>query len=143
MMGTSRARFVLAGHACPYGRYPAPAIPVGQLDGRWVAIYSVTSGESAAEEIEPDSVFVRHGPALQKKLRDFDYQRHRLFAYSAEDVCLYPREKETRFITRFLNDARFLRANPPIRAMLAQYVAERSLPGRSLGSFSKSIRQTR
>ena len=31
--------FALLGHDNPYGSYPAPVVPIGNLDGRLVAIY--------------------------------------------------------------------------------------------------------
>ncbi len=111
--------FELLGHDNPLGRYPAPVVPVGRLNGNLVVIYS---GNEMAEPfgLEEDCEFVKHGALLRETLRAFDWRRHRLFAFSKNDVVIYLIEFEHDFFTALLSDRTFSIENPFLRLSIAK-----------------------
>jgi hypothetical protein len=107
MHGAGVEEFILLGHDCPYGRYPAPVVPIGRLGGRLVAVYPVGDVGSATEAIDEDAEFVLHGPELGQKLVGFDRQAHRLFAYAPDEVEYYPAAREQEFLRKLLSQNMF------------------------------------
>ena len=75
-------KFVLLGHDCPHGAYPAPVIPIGLLDGHLVAIYPGGAKGPTPEPIRDSDDFVRHN----EPETDFDYRKYGLFAKDPKHV---------------------------------------------------------
>jgi hypothetical protein len=95
--------FTLLGHDCPFGQYPAPVVPIGRLQGRLVAILP---GETSpvVEDLPADCHFVHYDRLMRKKLRTFDYQSERLFAFSDQEVECYPAQEEKQFFQELLRE---------------------------------------
>jgi cytoskeletal protein CcmA (bactofilin family) len=79
--------FSLIGHDNPYGRYPAPVVPIGSCDGRLVVAWN--AGEAQFDGLEAGAEFVRHDEELIQALASFDPHSERLFAFSATDLVSY------------------------------------------------------
>ena len=101
----SKADFVLLGHDCPLGRYPAPVVPIGLLGRELVAIYP-RGAVPGIEPIEKFRTYVRYPRALQRRLTHFDYLTERLFARSENDVFSYPIANESQFFKKVLSPSR-------------------------------------
>ncbi len=112
--------FVLLGHDCPYGRYPAPVIPIGRLNGILVAVYPIGTGGLVADPIEEQAEYVRHNADLSRKLAGFDSCSHRLFASAPDDVEYYPASREQELFGKLLNDLNFHTADRRFRLMFAR-----------------------
>lgn len=114
--------FILVGHDCAYGRYPAPAIPIGYLGKDLVAIYSGEAEEPQIEYLELTSKFKKHPRSLRKRLASFRPGFDRLFAYSSADICFYDKNQERAFFEEFLSSPKWRNCEPFLRLMLAEQV---------------------
>jgi hypothetical protein len=112
--------FELIGHDCPYDSYPAPVIPIGELNGELVAVYPGGDPGPVVEPVARDSKYTKHPPALQQKLAHFDMWMHRLFAYTPDEVECYPIAEEREFLGRFLARDEYCNSSQAIRKLLAQ-----------------------
>jgi hypothetical protein len=119
--------FILVGHDCPYGEYPAPVIPVGHLDGRLVTIYPGGADGPSVEPLDEDALYVLHDEILRDSLRDFDYRLHRLFAQSRGEVWFYPVNQERQFLDHFLSAPEAESCSAGLRSMLADGVRRETL----------------
>lgn len=129
----TRARFALLGYDNPLGRYPAPVVPVGRLDGRLVAAYSGAQSPSYLA-LEDDVEYVKFDGAARGKLAAFDPHVHRLFAFGEWDVRLYPIAREGEVFSEFLNQKNFSGCNPFLRLSLAKVTNDSRLIIRELRS---------
>jgi hypothetical protein len=121
--------FTLRGHGAPYGVYPAPVIPIGELNGSWVAVYPGGKDGPSIVPIDPDAPFVRYRPKTRASLSGFDFRSDRLFAYSPDDVRRYPVQQERQFLERFLTQSKYRAANAVIRRILQRHVDALKLAG--------------
>lgn len=124
--------FVLLGHDNPLGRYPAPVIPVGQLNGDLVAIYPGGAG-ATPEQVQGDCLYVSYQDALRRKLKDFNYRTDRLFAYHESDVTFFPSEHEKDFLKDFLLHSKWDREDSFLRLLLAKQTGDLPLIVREMG----------
>ncbi len=114
--GKLQMAFELLGWDNPYERFPAPAIPVGRLDGQLVAVYS--GGEKHDDPIPEDAVY-RHLTTEQIKMfKGFDRLRERLFASSEHVVTRYARCDEAIFFLKLLAEPSFCQDFPEMREIL-------------------------
>jgi len=118
--------FELLGHDCVYGRYPAPVIPVGRLNGHLVGIYPKTEGGGVSSEVlQADDEFELYAEATRKMLRVFNYTTDRLFAYDKSKIRFYNVAQERPFFLQFLNEQQYTDSDPFLRLMLAKVADER------------------
>jgi hypothetical protein len=130
--------FLLIGHDCPFGAYPAPVVPVGKLDGKLVAVYAGAQNATVSE-IAADSHFVVHSPRINEQLNEFSYERQRLFAYSADEVVSYATSEEREFLARVLDDSLLRIEDPFMRLALAKGTRDASVTLRELQACAKNL----
>lgn len=94
--------FILLGHDSPLGRYPAPVVPVGLLNGQLVALYPGGSPSPGVEPVDETQSYVHHDRRLRKALIHFDYRIERLFAFTRVRVISYPIAAERQFFQKVL-----------------------------------------
>jgi len=114
--------FILVGNDCPYGRYPAPVIPVVSHDGRLAAIYHGNGELAQIVYLDPSCTFNKHSKDLQKRLAAFNQETDRLFAFTRTDVRFYDAKVEQEFFQEFLLDPDWKNCDPFMRLMLARLV---------------------
>jgi len=134
--------FVLLGHDCPYGRYPAPVIPVGDMAGDLVAIYpSGPLARPTADKLDRNARYVRALPSAGR-FSPFDYQQYRLFAFSENDVDIYGVADEADYFAAVLQDPRAEGADNSIRLMLARQTGRKQLIRAEIGRASQHMAQS-
>ncbi len=111
--------FTLLGHDVPAGRYPAVVVPVGERDGKLVAVFRSQNGRVIEDAVAPDAKFVRHQREVHAQLRYFNTATSALFAFDERDVVSYSIANEQTFFASLLNEQRFERADPFLRLALA------------------------
>ncbi|HEX6098457.1 MAG TPA: hypothetical protein VF432_19225 [Thermoanaerobaculia bacterium] len=111
--------FTLLGHDAPSGRYPAAVVPVGEREGKLVAVFSSKNGNVIEEAVAPEAKFVRHQREAQDRLRYFNAATSALFAFDERDVVSYPIAGEQRFFESLLTEPKFEHADPYLRLALA------------------------
>jgi CheY-like chemotaxis protein len=112
--------FALLGHDNPYGSYPAPVVPIGNLDGRLVAIYPGGAAGPTPELVETDSAYVGHRDQLRRKFESFDWRVDRLFAFTRDDVTSFRNDKEQEFYSQFLASSKFVTSDRFMRLAFAK-----------------------
>jgi len=110
--------FHLLGHDNPLGEYPAPVVPIGYLDKKLVAAFARLN-DTQLMEVPEGSTYVQHEEQTQQALENFDYCRHRLFAFSETQVQMYPAQDEPEFLSKWLSNPMFSSKNPFLRLSLA------------------------
>jgi cytoskeletal protein CcmA (bactofilin family) len=110
--------FELIGHSNPLGRYPAPVIPVGLVKGRISAAFNEEG--CSFSEVSNELQWTRHSGQLIGRLRDFDPNRDRLFAFDDTDVVSYSISDEPTFLTDLLRDKSLSSDNAFVRLSLAK-----------------------
>jgi CheY-like chemotaxis protein len=131
--------FVLLGHDNPLGKYPAPVIPVGQLNGDLVAIFPGGTDVATTELIQEGCVYVPHHEALRRKLENFNYHTDRLFAYDERDVTFFPSEHEKEFLRDFLLQSKSKREDSFVRLLLAKQTRDLPLIVKEMGFCSQIL----
>lgn len=92
------------GHECPTADYPGPVIPIGNLDGRRVALYRTQEGVTFVP-VDPEALFVEHAADLRLTLRSYDVKRDVLFAFTESDVTWYAIDDERAFFESLLRNS--------------------------------------
>lgn len=118
-------------------QYPDWVVPMGNLpDGEKEIIrkFQLPEGTEllAAVRLQPEGIVranyyldsptvVRYDDKLKERLSGYDYRRHRLFAFSREEVLYHEDNKteELDMIKRVLSDERFNDTNPYLRLSIA------------------------
>jgi hypothetical protein len=118
MMGATM--FQLVGHDCPMGRYPAPVVPIGTLDGALVAIYVSESNRIEVVPVDQNRDFIHHSESLRGELGKFNYRGDCLFALAADRLLVYRSDQQARFFADLLRDSRFVSDDPFFRYSLAK-----------------------
>jgi DNA-binding protein HU-beta len=136
----SRTTFELVGHDNPLGRYPAPAVPIGRLNGSLVAVYAADSG-SEVFPLRARVRFTRHGKLLKESLKGFDYRLHRLFAFGDSDVEFYPIQNEAQYFRDLLRRPSTHRESPFFRLSIAKGAGQPTLVVQELISCLEELRQ--
>jgi CheY-like chemotaxis protein len=131
--------FVLLGHDNPVGRYPAPVIPIGQLNGELVAVYEGDPTRFMAEPIDQNCLYVSHSETLQSKLKDFNYRTDRLFAYGETDVTCFSSQDEKSFLKEFLTHSTSDREHSFLRFLLAKQTGDLALIVAEMGFCSEIL----
>jgi hypothetical protein len=133
--------FQLLGHDNPFGRYPSPVVPIGKFNGRLVA---VCAGERGPEllNVADDAMYVRYDATLIFKLHGFNYQTHRLFAFSEKDVSSYYAPSEAAYFSQLLADPEFSATNPFLRFSFAKVVSEPTVLIEELYNCVATLRRT-
>ena len=114
------ATFKLVGWSNPYGRYPAPIIPVGRINERLFAIYP--GGEKHEDPISEDDFYVHFSTEQLVDFRDFDHLRERLFVTDEDCVVRYAADHEKTFFAGLLIDPDFCKGYPAMRNLLQKTV---------------------
>lgn len=114
--------FELLGWDNPYGRWPAPVIPIGRLDGQFVAVYA--GGEKHEVPIAKDAVYVHFSVEQLETLRGFDHRSERLLATDENHVLRYSTINEAAFFAELLVNPDFCKDFPGMRSIL-QRIADR------------------
>ncbi len=114
------SEFELLGHDNPLGRYPAPVVPVGRLNGSVVVVYATTGNEQEVVVVDPDVEYVRHDVATKDKLASFEYSRDRLFALGETNIRKYSINDERRFFAKLLKEPGIKHQDPLLRLSLAK-----------------------
>lgn len=122
----SRTTFELVGHDNPLGRYPAPVVPIGRLNGSLVVIYAAEPG-SEVFPLRAKVRFIRHGKLLKESLKGFDYRLHRLFAFGDSDVEFYPIQSEAQYFRDLLRRPSTRHESPFFRLSLAKGAGQPTL----------------
>jgi len=126
--------FHLLGHDCPYGRYPAPVIPVGRLaNGNLVAVYPGGKTGPTWEEVE-GSEYVINGSLSGAELETFDWRTDRLFAFAPQQVERYATANEPEYLQNVLARPELRNTDAFLRLMLAKQTGRRSLITREIHS---------
>jgi len=115
--------FVLLGHDCVFGHYPAPVIPVGAFGAELVVVYPGGQTGPMMEVIEKDRHFLHYPASMRGTLDGFQWQTHRLFAYSPFQVEYYSAIDESEFLTSFLLSANAESLPPTMRQLLIRAAA--------------------
>ncbi|MCL5666475.1 MAG: hypothetical protein M1383_01765 [Patescibacteria group bacterium] len=110
--------FELLGFDNPYGKYPAPVIPVGKLDGQLVAVYP--GGTKHFNPIPDDSVYVHLPEETVAEFADFNPLTERLFADDETDFTCYKSAEEAEYFTDRLQDSNFCLDDPGMREVLTR-----------------------
>jgi hypothetical protein len=132
--------FSLLGHDCPYGRYPAPVIPVGRLDGKLVALYPGAEGPHI--EFVEGCEYVEHPKAVAESLRKFNYRVDHLFAFRPDRIERYETDQETDFFMDFLNRPEYRGSDPFLRLILAKQTANPDLILAAIEACAEQLRTT-
>jgi glycosyltransferase involved in cell wall biosynthesis len=131
--------FLLLGHDCPLGEYPAPVVPVGELDGKFVAIYATTSGADVVE-IAPTAHFTTHNSGTKEALKNFSFRTQRLFAFDANRVVGYTISEEREFFISILTDSLAGIDNPFLRLAFAKATLDADVLLRELIACGENLR---
>ncbi len=119
--------FKLIGHFNSSAKdfYPDRVIPIGIIRRGLYAVYgSPLKGKLELYPFIEDDGVVNHGKELTKRLLDYDYRVHSLWAHTAEDVVFYEAKKSDVFYRQLLQDPQFSSENPVLRLALAERVGE-------------------
>jgi DNA-binding protein HU-beta len=135
----SRTTFELVGHDNPLGRYPAPVVPIGRLNGSLVVVYAAESG-SEVFPLRARVRFIRHGKLLKESLKGFDYRLHRLFAFGDSDVEFYPIQSEAQYFRELLRRPSTSHESPFFRLSIAKGAGQPTLVVRELISCLEELR---
>jgi hypothetical protein len=118
--------FALQGHDCPLGEYPSVAVPIGNLAGQVVAVYS-GDGEPQFRPVPVNARYIRHDQTMDSTLRGFDPVRHGLFALNNREVVTYDLGRERAFYSRLLRSSVAFDIEPFYRLSLAIETEDASL----------------
>jgi hypothetical protein len=111
--------FELLGWDNPYEQFPAPVIPVGNLDGQLMATYP----EAGDDPVPEDAVYIHFTAEQLEALQGFDRVKERLFATDANTVSRYNAKGEAAYFAKLLADPSFCQTFPAMRPIL-QRVAD-------------------
>jgi hypothetical protein len=120
-------RFQLLGYDNPFKLFPAPAVPVGYLNGTTVVFYSTLRGEISVEKVDDDVAYARIQRLDLFETEGFNPWADRLFAINAERTIAYRATSEQRFFATLLADNTFADSNPFLRYALATTVYSRDV----------------
>jgi len=131
--------FVLLGHDNPYGSYPAPVIPIGNLDGKLVAIYPGGTAGPTPELLETDSTYVNHREQLVRRLERFEWHIDRLFAFTKDEVTSFRSDQEQEFYSQFLASSKFASSDRFMRLAFAKQTRNLMFIVRELALCSEDL----
>jgi len=106
----------------PDCQYPDWVVPIGKLQEKeCTGIYLQRSGIVRAHYFLDTPNIVKYDNTLKEKLSGYDFRRHRLFAFSRDDVIYHDdnQSEDLRVIKSVLSDARFNDTNPFLRLSIA------------------------
>ena len=122
-----KINYKLVGYLCPLRGYPSPAVPIiRNLFGKYKAVYLICNNDNLELQTEPvvaTADFFRLSDcekSIKKKLKKFDYSKHRLFAISESNVDFYEPKDETYFFIKLLIDKNFSKEESLVRVLLAK-----------------------
>lgn len=122
-------KFQLLGHCESTGIYPYWVAPVGLLETKPATIYNqmsirgrgVVRAAYIDEPLETHDCYVLYDDPLKKELSEFDFRRHRLFAYSSHEIAYHDEagQGHVDFVKNVLSDRRFMDTDPFVRLSIA------------------------
>jgi len=112
--------FQLLGMDNAYGRYPAPVVPIGKLNGVLVAVYP--GSETCDDRIPEDASYVPFSDQQRLALYDFNHLSERLFAIKADHVVRYHINDEGEFFAGLLLNPKFSKNDPEMRRILQRSI---------------------
>ena len=117
--------FILVGHSCPIRSYPAPVIPIGHKKNKknkLVAIYLTkeTNIDFFPIDIKDENIVIYNNNDLTKKLSRFNCSKHKLFAFSENQIEYYPLQEEKNYFQDLLKNKNSPIEDPFLRLSLAK-----------------------
>ncbi|MFS0519084.1 GUN4 domain-containing protein [Nostoc sp. UIC 10607] len=137
--------YKLVGYDCPLGSYPSPAVPiVYDSNNKHKAVYLDDNLKVYIDSVVETASFFRLSDCdknARKKLKKFDYRKHRLYALSKSNVDFYEIEDETYFFVKLLIDSNFCKDNPLTRVSLAEATGIKDLLNRELQNYEQYLQE--
>lgn len=109
----------LVGYYNPTATFPSPVVPIMELENELVAAFISDCGESLLMPLRSGFQYVKF------TLCEFDYTKHRLFAYDISCVSAYDWGAEEVFLRGLLSSDFFQDVNPFVRLSLVDGVNDR------------------
>jgi hypothetical protein len=141
MQNTFLIFYTTIGYDCPLGTYPSPAVPIicNLFNGQYKAVYLDDNLKIHTDPVLRKAKFSKLSITIKKKLKEFDYRKHRLYAISESNVDFYETHKEKEFFIQLLEDKNFSKDNPFVRVSLAEETGEQYIFRRELQNYEQYL----